>query len=278
MKFFRLALILLFVSTAIAYDYPVGARPGGMGDAYIAACDNALGLYHNPGALLSLRSISLNLSFGWEGFPLMRNWGFFYAKPVIQGKQVGLGMLRMKHSIGGADYTSYQVIMPLTYALSKRIGSGIAVKYAAQKRESDNFNAKLALDFGVQAELGALNLAFVARNFTNPDMSAYPRLFEAGAALIFPIMKLETDAVVDNWEDFKDKAPRLRIGAEITPKPSLSLRAGWTEAWDQDLLSLGFGFHDPWRNLALDYCYRARLDKFEAGTHWFSYTFLSTSF
>lgn len=275
MRTLSFILILLTVSTAPASEFPVGARPGGMGDAYIASCNDALALYHSPGALMFLESMSLNFSFGWEGFPLMKNWAFFFAKPPQEGKQVGIGIVRTRRDYGETAYTSYQAIMPLTFSISRRMKTGLCVKYISQKRESGDFNAKASLDFGLMRRSGALSLAFVAKNLIKPKMRAFPANLSLGAALNLGFATLEGDVVANKWGDFTSDNRRYRLGAEFNPSRTFSLRCGWTDEYNDNGLSLGMGYHDRLKALKFDYCYRTEPDRISTGTHWISYTYSS---
>jgi len=70
--------ILCFCRQLPALELPVGAKAGGMGDAYIVSVDNALAIYHNPAKVAFFRTIYSDISFGTEGFPFVDNWSLMY--------------------------------------------------------------------------------------------------------------------------------------------------------------------------------------------------------
>jgi hypothetical protein len=271
-----LFIILLFPLILSAGELPIGARAGGMSDAVIADVSDALCIYHNPAGLLFLRTISADLFLGWEGFPLVENWAMLYAKPISNDPNFGLGIIHQRFDFPSREYSSYQMIIPTTYSLSKTSSMGMNFKYLTQRLEGEDFKAKFSLDFGLQQRLRWLSWGFIYRNGIDPRMASFPSKMLLGASLTLRMVKLEVDFEDDLKESpNKSFSDGYRVGAEIFTSQYLALRSGWSRADDGEDFSLGLGIFAPLQRIRFDYCYRAPFEDAGLGTHWISYSYLA---
>jgi len=246
-----------------------------MGDAFIASADNALCVYHNPAALMSLQTVSTDISFGWEGFPLVENWSTLYAKRGYQGKHTGFGFIKQKRDWEGSPYRSFQFIKSSAARISNSIYTGINLKYITQKAGATEYIHKFSLDLGYYQRFGFLNWAFMARNLLEPKMRSFPRVFIFGAAANLGMFIVECDFAGSDWEQLNSEERDIRLGIELNIIQTLSLRGGWEDAEEEEMVSAGFGLHSRLRSTGLEYCYRTPRDDLKAGTHWISYSFLA---
>ena len=224
---------------------------------------------------MSLRTISADISFGWEGFPLMENYSALYAKPGYQGKHSGFGFIKQKRYWDGRPYRSFQFIKSSAARISDSIYTGLNLKYITQKAGATEYIHKFSLDLGYCQKFGFLSWAVMARNVIEPKMRSYPRVFILGAAANLGLIVLECDLSGSDWEQLNSEERNIRLGIELNIVQTLSLRGGWEDAEEGERVSTGFGLHSRLRSTGLEYCYRTPRDDLKAGTHWISYSFLA---
>lgn len=253
----------------------MGARPGGMGDAYITLGDDALSVYHNPAGLIALEGISSEMFFGWEGFPLVENWGMLYAKSLSGSERFGMGVIRMEQDLDNKHYRSYQFILPSVRPISNRLITGLNLKLVTQKQDAASYKYKLTVDIGILYDRKFIKLGLMARNFIAPGMRSFPLNYNIGGAIDLGIVRIEADKVAGEWDEFTLEEDNFRLGAELNPSRFLSFRAGWDKTQEPELVSMGLGVSNQLQTMKLDYCYRTDKDDFSTGTHWLSYGYLA---
>lgn len=274
LRFFKLLVIayLLFVTAACA-EMPIGARPGGLGNAFVALSTGAIGMYHNPAGLINLNGISSEIFLGEEGFPLIENWGVFYSKSTSQNDRVGFSLLRQQREIDGTTYRSYQGIIPGVKSIFNHFTLGFNLKYLTQKSGSTSYKSKMSIDMGFLYKHGFLLIGAVAKNIIDPKMSSFPQNYVLALGLNLGFVQLEIDKSEDNYKYFKLDSENFRIGAEINPISILGLRAGWDDTGDEEFVGMGIGLSNDNKSKEISYCYRTSRDDIHDGTHWISYRY-----
>ena len=267
--------VSIHYSTAFADDiFPQGARSGGMGNAYIALAEDALAIYHNPAGLMLLTGISADIFVGSPGLPFPENWSMFYAKPAIVGDRIGMGVIHQVREIDNRTYRSYQVILPTTLAVSKRILTGLNLKYVTQKSGALSYKAKMSADYGMLYNHGIFRMGLMLRDFVDLKMSSFPQNWIAGFAINFSLLKIEVDKSVGAWDEITMDDESIRIGCELNPVDVLSLRAGLDRTGVVELRTVGFTVSNNIKSIRLEYCLQFESDDYKNGTHWISYNYL----
>lgn len=261
-------------SFAVDDNFPQGARPGGMGNAYITLGEDAGGMYYNPAGLMLLNGISAEVFMGSPGMPFPENWSIFYAKPAIVGDRIGTGMIHQVRQINDRTYRSYQLILPTTLAVTERILTGLNVKLVTQKSGNLSFKSKASADYGMIYNRGIFRMGLVIRDFIDPGMSSFPTTWVTGASLNFTFLKLELDQSVSEWDEFEFDDKNIRVGIEINPMDVFSMRAGIDRTGIQEMRTAGFSISDRIGSVSLEYCIQFYDEDFENGTHWISYNYL----
>ena len=253
-------------------ELPVGAKPGGMGDAYIAAVDDALAIYHNPAKVAFFKTIYSDISFGTEGFPFVDNWSLLYGKPHYEASYFGFGFISRKNDFEGRVYRSYQFLIPTVARISHYSSAGINLKYVTQKAGSGDYKTKLSPDFGFYYGLGILGYAFTVRNFIDPGMRSFPIEYNSGLSLKTESMILEFDVFGGRIEDLVNESAGMRIGGEMLIS-NYAFRAGYYEHSSGHYYTTGFGIYSLFKVTGFEYCYRTPAEDLRNGTHWFSYSY-----
>ena len=262
-------------SAAFADDnFPQGARSGGMGNAYIALGEDAVSIYHNPAGLMLLTGISADIFLGSPGLPFPENWSMFFAKPAIVGDRIGLGVIHQVRNIDSKTYRSYQVIVPTTLAFSKRILTGLNLKYVMQKSGNLSFKSKMSADYGMLYNRGIFRMGLALRDLVDLKMSSFPQNLIAGFALNFNLLKIEVDKSVEAWDEINTDSENIRIGVELNPMDVLSLRAGLDRTGVAELRTVGFTISNIINSIRFEYCLQFASDDYQNGTHWISYNYL----
>jgi len=253
-------------------ELPVGAKPGGMGDAYIASVDDALAIYHNPAKVAFFKTIYSDISFGADGFPFVDNWSLLYGKPHYKASYFGFGLIKRKNDIDGRIYQSYQMLIPSVTRISHNCSAGFNLKYLTQKAGSADYKAKFSSDFGFYYGFGILGYAFTVKNFIDPGMRSFPLNYNSGFALKTESFILEFDVFGEQIEYLVKESAGMRVGGEILLS-NYAFRMGYYEHSSDHYYTAGFGVYSLFKITGFEYCYRTPAEDLKNGTHWFSYTY-----
>jgi hypothetical protein len=194
----------------------VGARPGGMGGAFIGLSDDIESVYYNPAGLGNLTQSGATAMYQTPSLETSR--GFLAANkawdhPVVPGS-VALGWLRLQsknieltsaeEDILGSDTLANDLLMlGVGIRPFEHISIGASVKYF--RFSFDGFNESgVGLDMGMHAHYG---------------------VFRVGAALTdLDGTRLSGDSVVSGAPDASDKVPmRFRPGVAVVLEKPLSI-------------------------------------------------------
>lgn len=245
----------------------VGARPMGLGSAYVALADDPTATYWNVAGLGSVRSTQITVmhnewiqdfrqEYAAVGAPLGKGAvGFaltgFYTSELEGRDDVG----NVTRNFGFNDIT-----MTAGYGrpLAAGLDGGVAVRYLREMIDETDATT-LAFDLGARYRLRDTGLTFgaAAQNIGGKpkfDTESFdiPTTLRFGAALSRPLESLRSRGTIST-EVRKSKAEdaRFHVGGELAYKERLALRVGGKFGYDAEDLSFGIGISQ--KRLRFDY-------------------------
>ena len=202
-----LAVSLVALSTAsdslAQTDLVLGARPQGLGGAYVALADDANGVYWNPAGLARVEHRELTFMH-WifsDVSELMVDYGALAQR--LGSGTIGLSWTRqgaeLEQGPDGEESTMSinQFLVAYGFPLGNRFSMGIGLNRTVIRSNAPT-NAGLAFDFGVLLQptsKASWTLGFNAKNLGGNDvLTPY---YIAGTALTLPWKKQHITAAVD---------------------------------------------------------------------------------
>ncbi len=264
----------------------VGARPMGLGSAYVAIADDPTALYWNPAGLAGIRSTQITAmhnewiqdfrqEYAAVGLPLGKgSLGFsfqgFYSASDLEGRDdVG----NFTRNFGFND-----LAMTAAYArtITTGLDGGLAVRYMRELIDQDNATA-FAFDLGGRYRLGESGLSlgaaaqniggdakFVSESFSLPMTLRLGAAYSHALSGLHGLGTLSTEVRKSEGED-----ARFHIGGEFAYKERLALRVGGKMGYDEEDLSFGLGITQ--KAIRFDYAL-VPLGSDLGTTHFFSLT------
>lgn len=253
----RLALAAAGETGFASLKLGVGARPMGMGSAYVALADDATATYWNPAGLAGVRSTEVTAmhnewiqdfrqEYAAVGAPLGKGTlGFafsgFYTSELEGRDDVG----NLTQGFGFNDIT-----MTAAYGrpIAAGLDAGLAVRYL-REMIADIDATTFALDLGARYRLRdtGLSLGAAIQNLGGEptlDQESFqlPMTFRAGAAWSRALSSLQSTATIST-EVRKTRAEdaRFHVGGELSYRNRLALRAGGKFGYDVEDVSFGIG-------------------------------------
>ncbi len=261
-------IIFVTFSNAEFNDLGCGARPLGMGSAFVALADDINAIYYNPAGLVRLQKNEFTSSYGrlYVGLDDESNlgWGFSgYAQPLGKYGTIGLGYLNF--ALLG-DYTENTFIFTYSKWISHRFAMGLNLKLLKQKIFQDSYTSlDPVFEFGTKDTVQGLSIdAGYIYNFTEklsfgvsfyninqPDMGFFKEsklnmMKKAGISYRGDNIATALDFSIKNNE-----AKVYAGGERLFFKNSLAVRSG-----------LGFGANE-FRNFTLGLGYSFRTLQFD---------------
>jgi hypothetical protein len=137
----------------------VGARPAGMGDAFVAIADDSNAPTWNPAGIVQLPRMELSGFFG----PLLNGKEYYmsgsFVMPFMEQTAMGLTLVSLYHDTGSSDTDAYENQYLFTFAtplnVEKTVSFGLNVKFLQYESA-----AKATLPDGtvIDAQAGAIGL------------------------------------------------------------------------------------------------------------------------
>ena len=217
----------------------VGARPIGMGSAFVAVADDATAVFWNPAGLSQLKTQQIN-AMHTEWISDINYDYIGYVNPI--GKNaIGISVVYLstgnieKRGTSGedlGDFTAYDACATISYArqLSSIVGLGINLKVIQQKIENETANG-IAIDIGQMYKLPVTGLSLgIAVQNIGPKMKfieeeySLPLTVSIGTAYrILGLLNLGLDVK----HQVIDDRTSISFGMEYLPVSVLTLRAGY---------------------------------------------------
>lgn len=246
----------------------VGARPLGMGGAFVGLADDAHAIYWNPAGLPRLQRQEFTGSYMPNRLISGLNTGYGAATiPIGERQAVGADMFYESYSDNELSFTSFNLRASYGLSLFNWLSVGGNAKYVAPLSVKYNnnqvddprgfgFDVGTLLDFGnLLPALEGLRVGAVVRDVGGTSVkhdndfseNIYPATYVVGASY-----KLN-----DSFTFAADLDDRARFGVEYSLLNLLSLRAGvqrTVQGYGTGMYYNG-GAGIKWRGIKLDYAY-----------------------
>ena len=236
----------------------VGARPIGMGSAYVALAGDPTAIYWNPAGLASTE--------GAQVIAMHNEWildfkqEFAAVSRTVGSGALGLGLigfyagdqLEKRDDVGTliGHYGFNDLAATLSYARRVRghASLGGSVKFIREMIDQEDASA-VAFDLGGQLAVGTSGLSLGAAlqnlggNAKFEDVSfPLPRTFRAGAAVSRPITALHGNGTLSaEVRSVRGNDSNVHLGGEFEYKQRLALRAGVKTGYDDENVTFGLG-------------------------------------
>ena len=221
-----------------------GARPLGMGEAFVAVADDLSAIYYNPAGLAPYSGGEgryASFSHAWhiqdmgisQAAYITRPWGLsltYFSAGEIQGRDSG-------QNITG-NFTASDIALSAGYGWTLgRLKVGAAIEYVGQQIDNNSANAvavnagglygleDLPVTFGASVANLGTRVKFIDESYP------LPLIFRAGAAVRLAKAKTLLTAQFDLPND---DSGALRLGAEYSLAESLRLRFGYKTSSSAD--------------------------------------------
>ncbi len=236
----------------------VGARPMGMGSAYVALAADPTAVYWNPAGLAAsegaqviamhnewildfkqeFAAVSGPIGPGTAGVGLS---GFYSSSDFEKRDDVG-------NLIGHFGFNDLSVTGSYAYRFTREVAGGLAVKYIREMIDQENA-ATVAFDLGGRFAVGrsGLTLGAALQNLGgkpkfDADPFPLPRTIRVGAALTKAVPGLQgVGALSAELRKARGEDSRFHLGGEFEFKERVALRAGAKFGYDDESMSFGLG-------------------------------------
>lgn len=235
----------------------VGARPMGMGSAYVALADDPTATYWNAAGLAGLRGTQLTVmhnewiqdfrhEYAAVGTPLGKGaLGFsfsgFYTSELEGRDDVG----NVTQPFGFND-----IAMTAGYGrpIAAGLDAGAAVRYV-REMIADEDATTIAFDLGTRYRVGESGLALGAAvqniggkpKFVQESFDL-PMTMRFGAAWTRPLGGLRSQGTITSEiRKARSEDARFHLGGELLYRERIALRAGGKFGYDEEDLSFGIG-------------------------------------
>jgi hypothetical protein len=254
----------------------VSARAIGMGDAFLATCDDASAVYYNPAGLAQIANreaifthvsylVDINYDFAGLSYPTTRFggvWGVgFY---VLNAGDMDV-TTHADNTGTGQTFPAKDYALSLSYArnLTDRFSVGGTLKFIDELLDTER-SIGWAADMGTLYNTGfrGFKIAMVVSNF-GPDLKfieedcPLPMNFKFGAS--FDIIRNQDHKAIFAVEGShpNDNMEKYNAGVEYWFRDMFSVRFGDYFDYDAGGISAGVGFRLPIsdRKLSFDYGY-----------------------
>jgi hypothetical protein len=263
----------------------VGARPMGLGSAYVALADDPTATYWNPAGLAAVRGTEITAmhnewiqdfrqEYAAVGLPVGKgSLGFsfsgFYASELEGRDDVG----NFTRNFGFND-----IAMTAAYGrpLAAGLDGGLALRYVREMIDDEDATA-FAFDVGARYRLSDTGLTFGAAGqniggeakFVS-DAFSLPLTLRAGAAWSHALAGLQGQGTLSTEvRKSRGEDARFHVGGEFAYKERVALRIGGKLGYDEEDLSFGLGLTQS--RLRFDYAL-VPLSSDLGTTHFFSLT------
>jgi hypothetical protein len=259
-----LSLLLLFSSSAAAAGsssagtllrIPISVRASGMGEAYVAADDDVLGIHYNPAASLT----SKQLAFLYQRGNLEDSIGAIGGgAPLSFGKVAGsllyydAGAITLTDTLGNSRTVTAQRDLLATASASLSPSSDLSVggnlKFLRSQLVDEFTGTAFLLDLGtIYKPSSWLSLGFAAQNLGSAlsyagTQEELPKILRGGVALKKRRFAHHYAFAFDILTASDETTPKEHIGFEYSYAKLFALRLGYKAGYDTENLSFGAGF------------------------------------
>lgn len=235
----------------------VGARPMGMGSAYVALASDPTAVYWNPAGLSGAEGTQVAVmhnewiqDFRQEFAAVSRSTGSgafglgitgFYSSEFEKRDDVG-------NLIGHFGFNDFAVTGAYAHRFPHQASGGVALKFIREMIDQETATA-VAFDLGGRIALGqsGLTLGAALQNLGSDatfisESFPLPRTLRVGAALSRAIPSLTgKGALSAELRKARGDDSRVHVGGEFEYQEKVALRAGAKFGYDDESLSFGLG-------------------------------------
>jgi len=216
-----------------------GARPRGMGLAYIGRADSPDAIFINCSGLAQIDQPSMYLfysrPFGMKELAV----GSLAAVVPSQYAHLGAGFI----SFGNELYQEQIAVIALSRSIRQKLYLGMKIQYMKLQINGYGSNFSYSLDVGLLAKItDGIRWGFAATNLNRAQIGAaheqLPQTFSSGLSI------LPVSGLILNMDIFKDIdfPAELRVGIEYRILNRLAIRSGLTTQPDNFCAGLGLSF------------------------------------
>ena len=235
----------------------VGARPMGMGSAYVALANDPTSVYWNPAGLAGAEGAQVVVmhnewiqDFRQEFAAVSRSMGAgtlglgvsgFYTSQFEKRDDVG-------NLIGHFGFNDFAVTGAYAHRFTHQASGGLAVKFIREMIDQETATA-VAFDVGGRIAVGqsGLTLGAAVQNLGSDakfiaESFPLPRTIRAGAALSRNLTGVDGKGTLSaEVRKARGDDSRLHVGGEFEYKDKVALRAGAKFGYDDESVSFGLG-------------------------------------
>lgn len=245
----------------------VGARPMGLGSAYVALADDPTATYWNVAGLASLRSTEVTAMHN-EWIQDFRQEYAAVATPLGKGtfgfafSGFYTSQLEGRDDVGNltAGFGFNDITMTAGYGrpLATGLDAGLALRYLHEMIASEDAST-FAFDLGARYRLRetGFSLGAAVQNIGGKptlDQESFqlPTSLRLGAAWARPLASLHsTGTITTEIRKARAEDARFHVGGELAYKERLALRIGGKFGYDAEDISFGVGLRQS--KLRFDY-------------------------
>ncbi|AZR74436.1 hypothetical protein BBF96_14200 [Anoxybacter fermentans] len=261
LKIFGLILTILLMLAGPVFaevtDYQVGARPIGMGGAFVGLADDANAAYWNPAGLilidgLSLTSMHANM-FGMTDLTL----NYYAIGYPVNGLGFGLNLIEERgqlyeYDLGTNEYVIRRAGISLAHSFFNNLSVGATVNQYNFTTNIDRKNG-MAFDLGLLYSGDKYSFGAVARNiYSNVPGDELDAMYQLGVSWnpgFLPLTLAADLSIKKDISDLNKIVVGYHLGMEYTLMEKIQLRSGYNNG----NLSGGFGLN--YNGFQFDYAY-----------------------
>jgi hypothetical protein len=230
MKRHRIAAAMLALwagSAQAAFDkggvLGVGARPMGMGGAFVAVADDSTAIHWNPAGLVQLPRMELSAFFG----PLLNGKEYYmsgaFVMPFLEQTAFGLSMITLYHNTGNEK----------TQAAENTFIASFATPMNVEKTVSFGVNLKfLQYDSAATAQIPSTGVTIEARaGAVGMDLGALYQVLlpNYGKKVSFGFLAQDLDTVLRWQSGVEERVPLMvKAGVAYFPEENLSFSVDYS--------------------------------------------------
>ena len=234
----------------------IGARPMGMGSAYVALADDPTALYWNPAGLGGAEGAQVTVmhnewiqDFRQEFAGVTRAFGSnaaglgmngFYTSELEKRDDVG-------NLIGHFGFNDFAVTGAFAHRFPHQARVGLAVKFLREMIDAETAST-VAIDLGAQMGLGhsGVSLGAAAQNLGGDakfitESFPLPRTFRVGAAVNRALGSTARGVLSAELRNARGDDSHFHVGGELEYKDRVALRAGAKFGYDDENVTFGLG-------------------------------------
>lgn len=201
----------------------VGARPTGMGSAFVAIADDSTAIHWNPAGMVQLSRMELSGFFG----PLLNGKEYYmsgaFVMPFLEQTAVGLSIISLYHDTGNPDTRAYENTFLASFAtplnVEKTVSFGVNLKFLQYDSAAKATIPSTGVE--IQAKAGAVGM----------DLGALYQVLlpNWGKKVSFGFLAQDLDTVLRWQSGVEERVPLLvQAGVAYFPEENLAFAVDYS--------------------------------------------------